>query len=60
MNEYGLSHLSRPERFLQIEPGKVMIDAFGLSGTEILYGRQNVVRNPQGISMYEVIEVLPP
>ncbi len=60
MNEYGVPHLSRPERFLQIDAGKVMREAFGLEGAEILYGRQNVVRNPQGRPMYEVIEILPP
>lgn len=60
MNEYGLSHLSRPERFLRVQPGKIMREAFGLKGEELLFGRQNVVRNPQGRPMYEVIEVLPP
>lgn len=60
MNEYGVPHLSRPERFLQADIGTVMRQAFGLEGEGVLYGRQNVVRNPQGRPMYEVIEILPP
>ncbi len=53
-------HAGRPLAYLRVETDPLMRRAFRLSGPAVLYGRRNVLRDPQGRALSEIVEILPP
>ena len=59
LNASGLGYSSRPTAYLKFTPDEFITCALHLEGTGLLYGRQNTLRNAQGIVLAEIIEILP-
>ena len=59
LNASGLGYSSRPTAYLKFTPDEFITCALHLEGTGLLYGRQNTLRDAQGIVLAEIIEILP-
>lgn len=59
LNASDLGYSSRPTAYLKFTPDEFITCALHLEGTGLLYGRQNTLRNAQGIVLAEIIEILP-
>jgi chorismate-pyruvate lyase len=60
LHSLEISHRSRPRAFIRITVDEVLGDALGLSPPRSLYGRRNVLRDPAGIELADIVEILPP
>lgn len=60
MASHGIAHVCRPTRYVRLKPNRRIQCSLGMGETADLYGRQNIVRCPQGNSLYEVMEILAP
>ncbi|MBX3743713.1 MAG: hypothetical protein KF833_00240 [Verrucomicrobiae bacterium] len=60
LKAHEVAHWGRPGAFFRVESDALMNRAFGLSGARMLYGRRNTLRDPEGRTMSEVVEILPP
>ncbi len=58
--EHDVPHRSSPSGYFKITSDPVTKTAFGLKDNLTLYGRHNVIRNPAGEPLAEVVEILPP
>ncbi|MBK9138764.1 MAG: hypothetical protein IPM17_08390 [Verrucomicrobia bacterium] len=60
LNRYRVPHAGHPLGYFRIQSDRLMNRAFQLSGRHLLYGRRNIIRNPEGQPLSEVVEILPP
>jgi chorismate-pyruvate lyase len=55
-----IPHISRPRAFIRVASDPLINDALKLTGAQVLYGRRNTLLDPQGRSLAEIVEILPP
>jgi hypothetical protein len=55
----GVRHTSRPRGFFRIEADLFIQRALRIEGRPNLYGRENVLLNPAGLPLAEIVEILP-
>jgi hypothetical protein len=55
-----VKHTNRPHPFFQIQPDTQICSALRMRSPEPLYGRKNVMFDPAGHVLSQVIEILPP
>jgi chorismate-pyruvate lyase len=60
LKAHDIAHSGRPDAFFRVESDALMNRAFGLTGRQVLYGRHNTLRDPDGRAISEVVEILPP
>jgi chorismate-pyruvate lyase len=60
LNQHKLPHSGGPTAFLRIEADDLMGRAFGIQAGAVLYGRRNTIVDPEGRSLSEIVEILPP
>ena len=61
MAEQDVPHRSSPSGYFEISgDDPVLRAAFDLTDAPTLYGRHNILRNPDGEPLAEVVEILPP
>lgn len=53
-------HQGQPLGYFAVESDPLLNRAFRLRDSRLLYGRRNVLRNPQGKVLSEIVEILPP
>jgi len=58
--EFGIEHYSRPSAFLSVYADPLINGSLDTTGTDVRYGRRNVLRTPAGQALADVIEILPP
>lgn len=58
--EFGIEHYSRPSAFLSVHADPLINGSLDTTGTDVRYGRRNVLRNAAGDSLADVLEILPP
>ena len=56
----NISHRSDPQRYLRVEPDRVVAQALQLESRVPLYGRQNLISGKDGRVLAEMVEILPP
>lgn len=57
---HRVAYTSRPRLFFHLDADVRVAELLGLSETGRLYGRQNVLWDPSGVPLAEVVEILPP
>ncbi len=60
LKNHGIEYSSRPKAFLKIASDKLINRVLGLQGAHVLYGRRNTLLDPEGKSLAEIVEILPP
>jgi len=60
LNGMKIPYRSRPRRFIQIQQSDILKHVFHPAKAECLYGRCNLLTTPQGDTLAEIVEVLPP
>ncbi|MEM8930255.1 MAG: hypothetical protein AAGE94_03725 [Acidobacteriota bacterium] len=60
LSVYRIPYESRPRRFFSIHPDERLCNLLGLDGCEELHGRRNLLATPDGRTLAEVVEILPP
>lgn len=60
LKDHNLPFQSRPRAYLRIASDKLINELLGLHGAHVLYGRRNTLLNPNGASLAEIVEILPP
>ncbi len=60
LNEDGIAHSSRPVAFLRVRSDELINQTLGLTTSQTLYGRRNVLYNENNEPLAEVVEILPP
>jgi len=58
--EHQVKHSSRPDAFLRIASDELINQALHLSGAQVLFGRHNLLLDPQDRPLAEILEILPP
>lgn len=53
-------HTSRPQAYLRVHVDQFMRRSLGLAKAQVIYGRRNTLRDPQGRPISEIVEILPP
>jgi len=53
-------HRGQPLAFFAVESDALLNRAFRLRDSRVLYGRRNVLRDPEGRVLSEIVEILPP
>jgi chorismate-pyruvate lyase len=57
---YSVPHQSSPRAFIRITSDDVLAESLGLREPRSLYGRRNVIRDPAGNELADIVEILPP
>jgi hypothetical protein len=60
LKDFAIEYLSRPQAFIRIASDPTIADLLKLSGAHTLFGRRNTLFNPDGHSLAEILEILPP
>jgi chorismate-pyruvate lyase len=60
LKDFAIEHQSRPKAFLRIASDRTINNLLGLNGAHLLYGRHNLLLNPAGEPLAEIVEILPP
>lgn len=60
LNSSGMEYSSRPSAFFRLEPDAFITCALHLQEQGLLYGRQNTLRNAEGVVLARIVEILPP
>ena len=60
LEECAIPHASRPRAFIRVASDPLINEALKLSGAHVLFGRRNTLFDPQGNSLAEIVEILPP
>jgi len=60
LRRHAVTHSSQPELFFRAEADTLMCRALQLTEAHPLYGRRNVLRNSEGQTLAQVVEILPP
>ena len=56
----AIAHNSHPAAYFRVQSDKLIDDALGLTGSKLLYGRQNVLTDSAGHTLATVIEIMMP
>lgn len=56
----AIEHESHPSAYFRVPAEGAIAEAMGVNGGGALYGRRNVLSDPQGGALAEVVEILPP
>jgi hypothetical protein len=59
LNDFKISHASRPKAYLRVEADEFIKGALQISGKQVLYGRRNTLFDPQHRALAEIVEILP-
>jgi len=57
---YAIPHQSRPNGYFRLDTDKLIRGAFALPRSRQLYGRHNIIYDPDEAALAEVVEILPP
>lgn len=60
LREFEIDYLSRPKAFLRVASDPLINELLHLKGAHVLYGRRNTLSDPNGNTLAEIIEILPP
>ena len=60
LNAWGIAYRSRPSAFFKTEGDERIWTALALPGPTTLYGRRNTLSDPQGNTLADILEILPP
>jgi chorismate-pyruvate lyase len=60
LRAFGIEYLSRPKAFLRVASDPLINELLRLKGAHVLYGRRNTLSDPNGKTLAEIIEILPP
>ena len=58
--EFQIPFVSRPRLFFRLQPSRQIESALEINAVTELFGRQNVLRAPDGRALADVVEILPP
>lgn len=58
--DYAVRYHSNPRAFFSIQTDDFISKALGLTERSTLYARRNVLSNPNGEALAEIVEILPP
>jgi chorismate-pyruvate lyase len=57
---HEVPHSSRPQAYFRVHSDVFMSRSLGLAEPQVIYGRRNTLRDPQGRPMSEIVEILAP
>jgi chorismate-pyruvate lyase len=60
LRQLGIPHESHPSAYFRVAAQGAIAEVMGVNGGETLYGRRNVLSDPDGRPLAEVVEILPP
>lgn len=60
LNRLNIAYTSKPKRFIRIKETEFLSHFFDMPEPTPLYGRCNILATPQGSTLAEIVEVLPP
>jgi chorismate-pyruvate lyase len=60
LEAHKVQHTSQPGAFLRLASDQLINEALSLSGAQLLYGRHNILLDPQERPLAEIVEILPP
>src|SRR3981081_69152 len=60
LEEHKVPHTSHPGAFLRLASDQLINEALSLSGAQLLYGRHNILLDPQERPLAEIVEMRPP
>lgn len=60
LKDHAIIHQTRAQNYFQVDPDALIRQALGLPKATRLYGRQAVIRDADGRTLSQVIEILPP
>ena len=60
LRQFDVPYSSRPSAYLSVEADDTLQRMIDLDGPCTLYGRRNVLSDPEGAALAEVLEILPP
>ena len=58
--EHNIEHTSCPQAYLSVEPDAYIQQALNMDGAATLYGRRNWLVTPEGRTLADILELLPP
>ena len=58
--DYSVAYHSNPRSFFKIQADDFIADSLKLTSRPMLYARRNVLSNPKGKALAEIVEILPP
>lgn len=59
LRDRNIPHSSRPTAYFRVAGDRFVCEALGVAGTPKLYGRRNTLRDEQGRTLAEIVEILP-
>jgi chorismate-pyruvate lyase len=60
LKDCAVPYSSRPRAFLRLASDRLINDALGLNGAQVLHGRRNTLFDAGGWPLAEIVEILPP
>lgn len=57
---HNIARVSRPRAFFRVMSDATMNEALGLTEPQWLYGRRNILLTPEGETIADIVEILPP
>ena len=60
LRDFAIPYISRPQAFLRIASDPAINALLHLTGAHRLHGRRNSLLTPAGLSLAEIVEILPP
>ena len=60
LRDFAIAHLSRPKAFVRLQSDPIINASLQLAGPLTLYGRRNTLLLPDGRTLAEIVEILPP
>jgi len=60
LNDNNITYISQPKAYLRLASDRTIDRLLTLRGVHILFGRRNTLLDPEGRSLAEIVEILPP
>ena len=60
LRDFQIAHLSRPKAYFWLNSEPIINASLQLSGSKKLFGRRNTLLLPDGRTLAEIVEILPP
>lgn len=60
LDRHGVQYECRPNAYFQCESDATIQQVLGMDARATVYGRHNILQNPNGATLAEVVEILPP
>ncbi len=60
LKECAIAHINHPKAFLRVEADDLIKRSLRLNGRPVLYGRCNLMVDPQNRPLSQIVEILPP